>query len=208
MSRGDLGRRFLSAVTPVSASRIRHPGHIAKEDWPRLAAGAAEIVEWPVWFDDSPSLRLPELLARARMFITRMKVKLIVVDYLRLVRADGRDIREQVGNVADALRQLAKAERVPVVLLSQLRRPQNVNDPPTMIDLKESGDIESHAHVVLLLHVPTGPDGRPTGEDNIIIGKNRNGAKGPIPVTFSPHKLRFCPRTTEHEHLHQPDSMQ
>lgn len=88
--------------------------------------------------------------------------------------------------MADALRQLAKTARIPVVLLSQLRRPQNVNDVPTMIDLKESGDIEAHAHVVLLLHAPTGPDGKPTGEDTIIVGKNRNGAKGPVSVVFSP----------------------
>ena len=194
MSRWDLGRRFLSSVTSVSASKIRHPGHIAKEDWVALAQGAAEICDWPVWFDDSGSITVTELLARARLFITRKKVRLIVVDYLQLVRAEGRDIRERVGNVADALRQLAKAERVPVVLLSQLRRPQNVNDVPTMIDLKESGDIEAHAHVVLLLHTPTGSDGRPTGEDTIIVGKNRNGAKGPVPVTFSAHKLRFYPR--------------
>jgi replicative DNA helicase len=130
-------------------------------------------------------------------------VKLIVVDYLQLVRADARDIRERVGKVADALRQLAKAERIPVVLLSQLRRPQNLNDAPTMIDLKESGDIEAHAHVVLLLHVPTGPDGKPTGEDTIIIGKNRNGVRGPVPVTFSPVKLRFYPRTMREHHEHQ-----
>jgi replicative DNA helicase len=116
------------------------------------------------------------------------------------VRAEAREIRERVGKVADALRQLAKVERIPVVLLSQLRRPQNVNDVPTMIDLKESGDIEAHAHVVLLLHIPTGPDGKPTGEDTIIIGKNRNGARGPVPVTFSPHKLRFYPRSMEREY--------
>jgi replicative DNA helicase len=128
-----------------------------------------------------------------------MKAKLIVVDYLQLVRMDARDIRERVGKVADALRQLAKAERIPVVLLSQLRRPQNVNDAPTMIDLKESGDIEAHAHVVLLLHVPVAADGKPMGEDTVIVAKNRNGAKGPVPVTFNPHKLRFFPRTTESE---------
>jgi replicative DNA helicase len=194
MSRWDLGKRFLSGVTAVSASKIRHPGHITKEEWPLLATGAAEIAHWPVWFDDSGTISVPELLARARLFITRMKAKLIVVDYLQLVRADARDIRERVGKVADALRQLAKSERIPVVLLSQLRRPQSVNDAPTIIDLKESGDIEAHAHVVLLLHAPTSPDGKPTGEDTIIIAKNRNGAKGPVPVTFSPHKLRFYPR--------------
>jgi replicative DNA helicase len=200
MSRWDLGRRFLSTVTPVSASKIRHPGHIKKEEWPVLVAGAAEIAEWLVWFDDSGTISVPELLARARLFISRMKAKLIVVDYLQLVRAEARDIRERVGKVADALRQLAKAERIPVVLLSQLRRPQDVNDPPTIIDLKESGDIEAHAHLVLLLHAPTAPDGKPTGEDTIIVAKNRNGAKGPVPVTFSPHKLRFYPRAMEREY--------
>jgi replicative DNA helicase len=200
MSRWDLGKRFLSGVTPVSAGKIRHPVHIAKADWPVLVAGAAELAGWPVWFDDSGTISLSELLARARLFISRMKAKLIVVDYLQLVRMDtARDVRERVGRVADGLRQLAKAERVAVVLLSQLRRPQNVNDVPTIIDLKESGDIECHSHVVLLLHCPSGPDGRPTGEDTIICGKNRNGSKGPIPVTFSTHKLRFYPRTLAHE---------
>jgi replicative DNA helicase len=180
----------------VSAQKIRNPQFISKDDWSSLARGAAEIADWPVWFDDSGTITIPEMLARARLFISRMKAKLIVVDYLQLVRADAKEIRERVGKVADALRQLAKAERIPVVLLSQLRRPQNVNDAPTMIDLKESGDIEAHAHVVLLLHTPTGQDGRPTGEDTIIIGKNRNGVRGPLPVMFDQRKLRFYPRVT------------
>jgi replicative DNA helicase len=194
MSRWDIGKRFLSGATSVSAQKIRNPQFISKDDWSSLAQGAAEIAGWPVWFDDSGTITIPEMLARARLFISRMKAKLIVIDYLQLVRADAKEIRERVGKVADALRQLAKAERIPVVLLSQLRRPQNVNDAPTMIDLKESGDIEAHAHVVLLLHTPTGQDGRPTGEDAIIIGKNRNGVRGPLPVMFHQHKLRFYPR--------------
>jgi replicative DNA helicase len=73
MSRWDLGRRLLSAVTSVGAIKIRNPGHIKKDDWPALVAGAAEIAEWPVWFDDSGTISIAELLARARLFITRMK---------------------------------------------------------------------------------------------------------------------------------------
>jgi replicative DNA helicase len=207
MSRWDLGRRFLSAVTPVNASKIRHPGHITREEWLKLATGTAEIAQWSAWFDDSGTITVPELLARARMFISRMKVKLILVDYLQIVRAQAKEIRERVGKVADALRQLAKVERIPVVLLSQLRRPQNLNDEPTMIDLKESGDIEAHAHIVLLLHTPLAADGKPTGEDSIIIGKNRNGARGSIPVMFSPHKLRFYARETALRE-YQPDMSQ
>jgi replicative DNA helicase len=200
MSRWDLGKRFLSNVTSVAATKIRNPQFIKKDEWQSLAVGAGEIAQWPVWFDDSGTVSIAELLARARLFITRMKAKLIVVDYLQLVRADARDIRERVGKVADALRQLAKAERIPVVLLSQLRRPQNVNEPPTIIDLKESGDIEAHAHVVLLIHAPVAADGKPTGEESIIVAKNRNGTRGPVPVTFNPHKLRFCPRTSRLEY--------
>jgi replicative DNA helicase len=196
MSRWDLGRRFLSAVTSVSATKIRKPQYIGKTDWPALARGAGEISEWPVWIDDSGSVSIAELLARARLFIQRMKAKLIVVDYLQLVRAEARDIRERVGKVADALRQLAKAEQIPVVLLSQLRRPQSVNDPPTIIDLRESGEIEAHAHVVLLIHAPIAADGKSMGEDVIIVAKNRNGARGPIPVMLNVHKLKFYPPET------------
>jgi replicative DNA helicase len=92
---------------------------------------------------------------------------------------------------------LAKAEQITVILLSQLRRPQNANDPPTMLDLKESGDIEAAAHVVLLLHSPDSQDGSPTGEDLLIIGKNRNGPKGPISVLFNRSTLIFYARDSQ-----------
>jgi len=196
MSRWDVGKRFLPALTKLTSRKIRHPNLIAKDEWGELAAGAAQAGGWPLWVDDSGSLTLSDLLARARLFISRMGVKLLVVDYLQLIRAEGRDLRERVGAIADALRQLAKAERIPIVLLSQLRRPQNVNDPPTMSELKESSDIEYHAFVVLLIHSPLAPDGSPTGQDVIIIGKNRNGLRGPIPVLFDSRTLRFYPRET------------
>ena len=138
----------------------------------------------------------PELLASARLFIRRHGVKLIVVDYLRLVDAPGRDLRERVGNVADALRQLAKTERIGVVLLSQLRRPEGgINARPTMLDLKESGDIEAHSHVVLLPYLPVADDGKPIPEEQLlIIGKNRNGGVGSLPVYFDENRLQFMER--------------
>ncbi len=63
MSRWDLGKRFLSTAASVSASKIRHPGHIRKEEWSMLATGAAKIADWPVRFDDSGSISIPELSA-------------------------------------------------------------------------------------------------------------------------------------------------
>jgi replicative DNA helicase len=100
-----------------------------------------------------------------------------------------------VANSADCLRRIAKDENVAVVGLSQLRRPENINDRPTMLHLKESGDIEAAAHVCLLLYQPINTNtGECTGEDEIIIGKQRNGPLGSEPVTFSKHRLQFVER--------------
>jgi len=114
-----------------------------------------------------------------------------------LVDAPGRELRDRVGYVANALRQLAKSERVGVVLLSQLRRPEGgINARPSMLELKESGDIEAHSHVVLLPYLPVGDDGRPIPEDELlIIGKNRNGSVGSLPVYFDEKRLQFFDRT-------------
>jgi len=124
-------------------------------------------------------------------------VKLIIVDYLRLVTAPGRELRERVANVANGLRELAKTERIGVVLLSQLRRPEGgINAKPTMLDLKESGDIEAHSHVVVLPYLPITDNGGPLPDEQLlIIGKNRNGRMGPLPVFFDERRLQFVDRT-------------
>jgi replicative DNA helicase len=192
----EIGKRFLAAKSSVPAMQIRNPKTIRHERWSDLAAAAAEIADCPIFIDARGSLKLQELLASARLYIRRYGVKLIVVDYLRLVDSPGRDLRERVGNVADALRQLAKTERIGVVLLSQLRRPEGgINAKPTMLDLKESGDIEAHSHVVLLPYLPVADDGKPIPEEQLlIIGKNRNGSVGSLPIYFDESRLQFMER--------------
>ncbi len=192
----EVGKRFLAAKSSVPAIQIRNPRTISPERWVGLAEGAAEIAGYPIYVDARPSLKIQELLATARLFVRRHQVLLIVVDYLRLVDAPGRDLRDRVGNVANALRQLAKSERIGVVLLSQLRRPEGgLNARPTMLDLKESGDIEAHSHVVLLPYLPVEDDGRPMPDEQLlIIGKNRNGGLGSLPVYFDEKRLQFLDR--------------
>lgn len=192
----ELGKRFLAAKSSIPAFQIRNPQSIKRERWIELVEAAAEVAECPIYVDDRPSLKIQELLASARLYIRRHGIKLIVVDYLRLVDAPGRELRDRVGYVANALRQLAKSERVGVVLLSQLRRPEGgINAKPSMIDLKESGDIEAHSHVVLLPYLPVGEDGRPIPDQELmIIGKNRNGGMGSLPVYFDEKRLQFLSR--------------
>jgi replicative DNA helicase len=193
----ELGKRFLAAKSSLPAIQIRNPQSIKNARWPDLLRTAGEISECPIFVDDRPSLKVQELLASARLYIRRHGVKLVVVDYLRLVEGQGRELRDRVGSVANALRQLAKSERVGVVLLSQLRRPDGgINARPSMLELKESGDIEAHSHVVLLLYLPVGDDDRPIPEDQLlIIGKNRNGGVGSLPVYFDEKRLQFFDRT-------------
>jgi replicative DNA helicase len=193
----EIGKRLLAAKSSVPAIQLRNPQRIGHDRWSELASAAAEIAALPVFIDDRGSIKIQELLASARLYIRRNGVKLIVVDYLRLVDAPGRDLRDRVGYVANALRQLAKSERVGVVLLSQLRRPDGgINSRPTMLDLKESGDIEAHSHVVLLPYLPVTDDGKLIpGEELLIIGKNRNGGVGSLPIYFDERRLQFADRT-------------
>jgi replicative DNA helicase len=121
------------------------------------------------------------------------------VDFLQLLKVPGKDRREAVSAAADGLRELAKQEHVAVVALSQLSRPKDLNEIPSMLSLKESGDIEAAAHTVLLLYQPVDDSKALTGKDEIIIGKQREGPTGTIPVLFDKRKLIFRIRTDEGE---------
>ena len=193
MSRDQLFLRMLAAESSVPAAKVRNPKWLNESQVQCLMDSTGDIREWPLYVDDSASLTSEELTARAKLYIRRYGAKLIVVDYLRLVESPGRELRERVANAANALRQLAKQENVAVLALSQLRRPPNINDRPTMIDLKESGDVEAHAHCVLLLYQPV-DNGEFTHDDEVIIGKQRNGPLGTIPVVFDTKSLKFLPR--------------
>lgn len=193
MTRTQLGIRSLATCGHVSSAQLRNPKYMTASDWVAANSSADELVSLPIYVDDSGSLTIRELAARAKLYIRKHGVKLIVVDYLQLVEGPGREIRERVGKVANTLRQIAKDERVSVIAMSQLARPKsgNLNDQPSMNQLRESGEIEAHAHTILLLNTPEDEDGRPTGLDVIQIAKQRNGPKGPIPVAMDGKTMTF-----------------
>jgi replicative DNA helicase len=196
MSRDELSDRFLASESRLTASHIRNPRHIDRDQWLSLANCAGAMAEWPLYVDDSSNLTLQALMSRARLHIRQHGCRLVIVDYIRLIQTPGKELRERIGNAAEALRQLAKREKVAVIALSQLARPKDgdINARPSMIGLKESGDIEASAHVVLLLYTPMEND-VPTGQDEIIIGKNRHGSLGAISVFFNRKSLKFFPRS-------------
>ncbi len=186
-------KRLLPNESNISAGKIR-AASLGHDDWAKLEQAAAEIGKLPLFIEDPSDLNVRCLAAKAKLYIRRFNIGLIVVDYLQQLHAPGKEERERVSNASNALRLLAKNENVAVVALSQLRRPQNENDLPSMHALKESGDIEAHAHTVLLLHRPKTKTGDWSGEDLVIVGKQREGDVGHEPVSLVPDKLRFVPR--------------
>lgn len=127
----EIGKRFLAAKSSLPATQIRNPQTIRKERWAELAQSAADIAACPIYADDRASLKIQELLASATLYPAPW-VKLVMVDYLRLVDPPGPELRDRVGYVANALRQLAKTERIGVVLLSQLHRAGGRNQCQTL----------------------------------------------------------------------------
>lgn len=150
--------------------------------WQEICQYGEELTTMPLYINDTASLDAQEIASYIRLAVDRYKVRLVIVDYLQLIKMPaGKERREAVGDATNTLRMVAKETGVPVLLMSQLRRPSSLNERASMIDLKESGDIEAHAHLVLLMHRPV-EQGKFTGEDEIVIGKQREGPTGIVPV--------------------------
>ncbi len=196
MDEDQLIRRILATEAGIPNYKLRNPTLLSSAERKRTRDVGSAIAEWPLHLDPTPSLTITELLARARLSIVRDKAELVIVDHIGLIDGPGVDNTRRLENVSKAIRAFAKQTKVPVLQLSHLSNPKDkeINRPPTMLDLKYSGDIAGHSHVVLLLYVPEDERGEPTGEDEIIIGKIREGCKGPLPVLFNTDRLEFEPR--------------
>ena len=181
----------------MQAWKTRDPKTMNAYERDQLALGLRRLSAMPLSISDTGGIQLDRLLWNAARQKRKQGIKLFVVDYAQIVNAPGRDDRQRVTAVAYKLRQFAKDENIATILLSQSPRPEgrSVNSRPNMFSLKESGALEEAAHVVLLPYRPMDAEtGRFTGQDEIIIGKNRWGAIDSVPVTLNGKYLRFDPR--------------
>jgi len=203
MSQQNIMDRAVSRTGGVPLWQIR-TGKVPQDNRPRVISASSELHDLPYWLDTSPALTVNGIVARARIMAMRIGLKLVIVDYLQLIAAPSRNGESQEQVISEqvrVLKNLARELNVPLVLLSQLRRPPaGVRDPePTMQDLKGSGGIEAHADVVLLLHRPGFQEAIRTRAKfdaaQFILGKQRNGPLGKILVTLDLECVRFQNRT-------------
>jgi len=202
MSKFQLATRLLSLRTRLELNKLRS-GRLNREDMQKMVLAAGNIYEIPFYIDDSPSLTIFEMRAKARRLKKEKDVGMIVVDYLQLMQGTtGSDSRQQeISEISRSLKALSKELDLPVVALSQLSRAPEIrggNRKPMLSDLRESGAIEQDADVVLFIYraeyynVTEDESGKPTTNiAEIIIGKQRNGPTGTVRLAFLKESARF-----------------
>lgn len=197
MSKEQLVQRLLCSHARVDAHKVR-TGYLATSDWPRLTAAAGKLSDAPIFIDDTPAISVMELRARARRLKSHHGIKLIILDYMQLMRGSATNMesrQQEISEISRSLKALARELNVPVIAISQLSRAveSRTDHRPQLSDLRESGAIEQDADVVVLIlreeyYTPT-PDNQGIAE--AIIAKQRNGPVGSLKLAFIKEFTRF-----------------
>lgn len=200
MKKQEVSVRMISAEGKVPLHLLRKK-QLDEACWKGVARATARIAGKPVYIDDSPNQSIGAIESKARRYVKRHGVQLIIIDYIQLVEADrptGDETRD-ISTVSKRIRALAKSLDVPIVVLAQLNRDgakpgvDGKVRPPAMTDLKQSGQIEQDAHVIILLHRDDyyEKESPRAGEADFRVEKNRSGPSCIVTVGFQGHYSRF-----------------
>lgn len=196
MSKEQVVMRMLCSQARVDASKVR-TGMLAAPDWPLLTRAAAKLSNVPYFIDDTPAISPLELRAKARRLKSAHDIRLIVVDYLQLMRGSTKseNRQQEISEISRSLKALAREIGVPVIAISQLSRAVESRQDrrPQLSDLRESGAIEQDADVVILLMREDYYEAKPEnlGLAELIVAKQRNGPTGTVRLRFFKEYVRF-----------------
>jgi replicative DNA helicase len=211
MSAQQLVQRMLCSRARVNLAKTRD-GFLSEADFPKLTHAASKLAEAKIFIDDTASLSILELRAKARRLKTQQDIQLIIIDYLQLVRSTSRRAQDnrqlEISEISGGLKGLAKELNIPIVVVAQLNRNPEIRTGsgkgvPRLADLRESGSIEQDADVVGLLmreeyYADTDEEREELkGKAELIIAKQRNGPIGGVKLTFLNEFTRFVDRADE-----------
>jgi replicative DNA helicase len=194
MSREQLAMRMMCSEALVDSEKIRH-GSVTDEDFDNLSQAVKSLADAPLYVDDTPTITVMEMLAKARRLKQEKGLGLVVIDYLQLMTGSGkRENRQQeVAGMTRSLKIMAKEINVPILLLSQLSRAveQRETKRPQLSDLRESGSIEQDADVVMFLSRDKEAEQTGSNEIRLIVAKQRSGPTGDIVLGYRGEYTRF-----------------
>jgi len=200
MSESELAQRFVASQAMIKGEDLRR-GKVPEQRWPKILEACQRLSAAPLFIDDSSDTGVLEVRAKARRLHSKTDggLGLIIIDYLQLMRHEGRvESRvEQVSQISRSLKGLARELGVPVIALSQLSRAVEQrgkeDKKPILSDLRESGAIEQDADLVMFIYRDEyyDKDTEREGEADIIIAKHRNGPVGEVVLTFRKEYPKF-----------------
>ena len=198
MSESELAQRFIASQASIKGDDLRK-GRVPGSRWGKIMEASNRLAKSPLFIDDSSDLSVLDVRAKARRLLQQHAdgLGLILIDYLQLMRGDGRtDNRvEQIGQISRGLKTLARELECPVIALSQLNRgvEQRTDKRPVLSDLRESGSIEQDADLVMFIYRDEYYDRESEREGiaDVIISKHRNGGLGTVELTFQKEYPRF-----------------
>ena len=202
MGAESLVDRMLASEGMVDAHNLR-TGQLTEQDWQNITLAQGTLADAPIYIDDTPGIKVTEIRARARKLDQELEkgLGLIVIDYLQLITGTRPENRQQeVSDISRQLKILAKELGVPVIALSQLSRgvEQRQDKRPVLSDIRESGSIEQDADIVAFLYrddyydrAGEEEEGIPNNKVEVIIEKNRSGARGTVELIFQKEYNKF-----------------
>ena len=201
MGAESLVDRMLASEGVINSHSIR-TGQLTDEEWQKYTIATANLANASIYIDDTPGIRITEIRSRARKLAQETgNLGLILIDYLQLITGTGRENRQQeVSEISRQLKILAKELKVPVIALSQLSRgvEQRQDKRPVLSDIRESGSIEQDADIVAFLYrddyydrAGEEEEGIPNNKVEVIIEKNRSGARGTVELIFQKEYNKF-----------------
>ncbi|MBU1670280.1 MAG: replicative DNA helicase [Actinobacteria bacterium] len=200
MTKAELAQRFLLSEARLNIKKL---GRADKEDiMKRVVSAAAALNDAPIYIDDTGDITILEMRSIARQLMAKQSIGLVIVDYMQLMYAgkgEGRRFEsraQEVGKIARDLKATAMDLKVPVIAVSQLRRPpaQIAKKEPSLEDLKESGGIEQNADMVMLIYrrIVDEPENKDAeGIAEIHLAKNRNGQTGKFKLAWIGEYTKF-----------------
>jgi replicative DNA helicase len=195
MRANQLMRRLAVLHTGLNSRKLRDAREMNVSEYEHVRREALGLGELPIEMQDRSGLRPAQIASLARQMVAN-GARVIFVDFVQIIHEDGRERREAINRVSASLRDTCKALNTPFVVASQLaRRDADPNRRPTLQDLRESGNLEQDAHNVLMLFRPKDKSsGEWTGEDEILIEKQREGVTGIVNVKYEDQNLLFIER--------------
>lgn len=198
MSKEELVDRLLVAQADIDAWRLK-TGKLTEDDFTKLSNAMGELAEAPLYIDDTPALSILEMRTKARRLQVEVGIDLLVVDYLQLARSRFLENRvQEVSEISQGLKNLARELKIPVLAISQLSRAveQRGTRKPQLADLRESGSIEQDADVVMFIWRE---DEDKAENINLDVAKHRNGPLKSIELFFKGDRIKFFGRETKRE---------